>query len=400
MASNDAGPILVVGEQELGARTTLEALWAGEPTFILAPEKVDHDALWLASALQAVPAALSRRHFGLLTSGSTGEPKLVLGARDRAEALARVLHVVQRSDPVETAICVLPLSYSYSFVNQWLWSSVHGRSLVRPVGFADPAGLADELARARNAMLCLVGAQVPLLARLMGDRAFPGVIRVHFAGGRFPQEHLPLLRTMFPSAEVFNNYGCAEAMPRLTVRPAEAVDNAANVGRPIPGVRLRATEMGQLEFNSDYGAVAVVAGGRATMIGPEAWTFTGDLARPEEDGSWTLSGRDSEVYKRFGEKISIPAVLAAVTRAWPGGSACYRTTDRMGESAHVVVLSPEPAETDIRRVLGELRRSFTRAHWPLRIESRPELPLLANGKPDVRRLAEESDVKVHWTQRY
>ena len=73
-------------------------------------------------------------------------------------------------------------------------------------------------------MICLIGAQVPLLIEYYAGHVFSGVIRVHFAGGRFPAERLGDLHQIFPNAQIFNNYGCAEALPRLTLRPAEAAD--------------------------------------------------------------------------------------------------------------------------------------------------------------------------------
>src|ERR1035441_6572038 len=107
-------------------------------------------------------------------------------------------------------------------------------------------------------MICLVGAQVPLLAQYYEDHSFPGVIRVHFAGGRFPQERLDEVRRLFPQAAIFNNYGCAEAMPRLTLRRAEAATVAHHIGWPLPGVEMQSDEGSRVLFRSPYGAVALM----------------------------------------------------------------------------------------------------------------------------------------------
>ena len=205
---------------------------------------------------------------------------------------------------------------------------------------------------------------------------------------------------MFPSAKIFNNYGCAEAMPRLTIRRADDADTAANIGRPLPGVELRSGEEDQLEFRSPFRAVAFVEGGAFRAISDEEWVETGDLGHQAEDGSWILLGRRSEVFKRFGEKISLPAIQAAVQRVWSGELAFYREFDSMGENGHVMVLAPHPPDEQLRAVLMELRRNFTRPHWPLRVESVEQLPRLPNNKVDTRVLAERNHVTVEWSQRY
>jgi len=347
-----------------------------------------------------VPSEFSEQHFGLLTSGSTGEPKLVIGSRSRAEALAKVIHERQENDVARETISILPLSYSYAFVNQWVWSHVHERKLVTTGGFSDSKGTQAALNAARDAMVCMVGAQVPLLLQLFPNAKFDGVVRLHFAGGRFPQERLDDLARIFPNAKVFNNYGCAEAMPRLTIRAAREAGDAANVGKPLPGISMRTRE-DALQFRSPYSAKLVVESGAAHEIPMEEWIATGDLGRVDDDGTVHLTGRASEVYKRFGEKISLAQLMTAVQRVWKHNAAFYRTTDKMNEGAHVLVLAPAPKEADVKAILAELRATFTRPHWPLRIESAKKLPLLSSGKPDVKRLEKDAGkFNVHWQQRY
>ena len=315
--------------------------WDSPETFALVPEKSGGSRAWIETALGGLPEEHRRGRFVLLTSGSTGEPKLIVGLRERSERLARVLHLLQDSEAVTESVVVLPLTYSYAFVNQWLWGHVTGRRLVLTHGFRQPDVLRQALERARDAMLCLVGIQVPLLDQHFGSEIFPGVIRVHFAGGRFPQEQLPVVHRLFPNAKVFNNYGCAEAMPRLTLRSAEDASDVAIIGRPLPGVELATGESGELVFRSPYGAVGVVDQCGFREIAPETWTGTGDLGAAVGDGSWRLNGRASEVFKRYGEKISLPLLLSSVLRNWQGQAAFYREVDPRGEDGHVLLLAPE-----------------------------------------------------------
>ena len=107
----------------------LDQAWSAPETFALLPTKTSLTAEWVEQALEAIPSELRSGHFCLFTSGSTGDPKMVVGERRRSEKLARVLHTVQDSEPVKETIGTLPLSYCFAFVNQWLWSRVSQRKI-------------------------------------------------------------------------------------------------------------------------------------------------------------------------------------------------------------------------------------------------------------------------------
>jgi acyl-CoA synthetase (AMP-forming)/AMP-acid ligase II len=389
---------VLTDEQTEDAARALDAAWSADETFVFVPRHTSAGAEWIANSLQTLPPALQTGHFALLTSGSTGQPKLVVGEKRRSENLARALHLAQDSEPVRQTVVTLPLTYCYAFINQWLWARVEGRDLLLTSGFSHPDDLKRALGDAHDAMLCMVGAQVPLLEQTLAGSVFPGVLRLHFAGGRFPQDKLAALHGFFPKAQVFNNYGCTEAMPRLTLRRAEGSPVAANIGTPLPGIELSIGDGDALLFRSPYGSVGYVDGDGFHAVADVDWTPTGDLAKPAEGGTWELLGRANEVFKRYGEKVSLPALQGALAERWPGQVAFYRETDSTGELGHVLVVAPTPTPDDVREMQRALRAHFTRAHWPLRIESVATLPRLGNGKIDSLGLSQTTEKQVHWRQ--
>lgn len=391
--------MIVFSENEVRANPALlKSAWSNKETFAMLPDKISVSMEWLEQCFETLPENYRRGCFILLTSGTTGLPKLVVGTKERSEALAAELHSRQDSEAVRQTISVLPLAYSYSFVNQWLWSHVHSRDFVLTNGFGEPVSVLKKLESAREAMVCMVGVQVPLLLSQAEDRIFPGVARVHFAGGRFPQEKMEELAGIFPNAIIYNNYGCAEAMPRLTVRKSAESSDGANVGRPLAGIEISTNEDHAILFRSPYGAVGVVEAQAFRRIDPEEWIPSGDLGNIEEDGSLKLIGRSSEVFKRHGEKVSLASLSSTVAAAWPGQLAFYREQDSSGEEGCVLVLTPISKMENIRPVLMALRQHHPRSHWPIRIETLEELPMLPNGKPDIRQIATANQKVEIWKQ--
>lgn len=397
--SAELSPLPVYYESDLENRVTLlNAAWDAPATFLFLADKSGVSREWVQTHLDTLPEEYRRWHFVLLTSGSTGRPKMIIGARKRAENLTRVLHVLQQSEPVLEAVVALPLSYCYAFVNQWLWARIHRRRLILTNGLARPDQFVMALEQAANAMLCLVGAQIPMLLLYCRDKQFHGIIRIHFAGGRFPQERLNEIRSLFPNATIFNNYGCAEAMPRLTIRHADEAMVPYHIGWTIPGVEMVSDSDNRLLFKSEYGAVALIDDSGLIKIDNSMWIPTGDLGLQKEDGHWELLGRDGEVFKRHGEKISTPQVLSVVRVNWKEHAECYRETDVRGEEGYVLVLSPVPSDEQVKAILKELSQRYKRSHWPLRVEGVHEMPLLPNGKIDRKALAVMAQKTILWKQ--
>lgn len=387
----------VVTDEDTLTPGALDRAWDAPSSVLLAPLRRGVDERWFSRAIEAIPPELAEGHYALLTSGSTGEPKLIVGQRQRTERLAAVIHEAQRNQPVERAVVLLPLTYSYAFVNQWVWGRVQGRAVELTRGAAELPRVLDVLRDGAPAMVCLVGPLFTLIAQSMrpGER-LESVVRVNFAGGAFPHGQLEAVRAAFPNAEIINNYGCAEALPRLTITPAAQLEAVGDIGVPLRGVSLRVDEDGELRFKSEYGAVGVVEAGSFRGVGPDDWLSTQDLAE-ERNGRYRLVGRRSEVYKRYGEKVSVSQQLQAVREVWSGQAATLPDRDGQGEAGHVLVLSPAPTDEALRAVLKVFRARFPRAHWPLRVESAPQIPVSSNGKIDLAALA-SAERQVHWKQ--
>jgi acyl-CoA synthetase (AMP-forming)/AMP-acid ligase II len=381
----------VLFEAEVQANPALLSdAWNSDSSFILLPTPAPVTEEWLSEALVMIPAEFAQGHFGILTSGSTGTPKLVIGSKGRTTRLARQIHARQELESVETAIVTLPLSYSYSLVNQWIWAHLHERRIVQTRGLADPATLLATFEEAKSSMICMVGSMLPVLRRYVpANRSFPNVIRLNFAGGPFPQAEMEWLQQVFPNTGIYHNYGCTEALPRLTIRRADESADAMELGAPVEGAEFHVDEDGMLLFRSPYSASLVLDVESATRIDPSDWVSTGDRAEFLPNGRVRLLGRKSEVFKRHGEKISLSSLGESIRGIWNKGLAFYTETAADGETGHVLVLAPDADQASARTILLHLRQHYRRPFWPIRIENAETIPLSGNGKPDLAALKEQ-----------
>lgn len=390
---------IILESEALADISVLDRAWKSRATFAMIPDKSGVDVEWVREGLNSLPSQLGKDHYCLLTSGSTGKPKLIIVLKERSEALARVIHSFQENEPVSNAILILPLSYSYAFVNQWLWSRIMKTDLHITTGFKNPNDMANVISRVADSMICLVGPQIPLFRNHLPGRTFPGVIRVNFAGGPYPGNEMESIKEIFPNAQVYNNYGCAEAMPRLTIRNHEESDDPTNVGRPLPGIEMSEDEEGALVFRSPFRLSAYYSDSGLVRVDDEEWIRSGDYGTILESGHVKLGGRSNEVYKRFGEKIALPNLHKMVKLVWRGQAVFYREKDGNNEEGHILVLSPEPDRSELKLILKQFRDNFTRTQWPLRIEHIDKIPLLGNDKIDINGLKSSDERKELWRQR-
>src|ERR1051325_7273484 len=85
----------------------LNDAWESPESFVFVADKSGIEGPWIEQALAGLPSLYKTQHFILLTSGSTGQPKLVIGSKMRAEELVHILHEKQNSETVKEAIVVL-----------------------------------------------------------------------------------------------------------------------------------------------------------------------------------------------------------------------------------------------------------------------------------------------------
>jgi acyl-CoA synthetase (AMP-forming)/AMP-acid ligase II len=209
------------------------------------------------------------------------------------------------------------------------------------------------------------------------------------------------IRAGLPRAKLFVMYGQTEAAARLAYVPPERLDDKlGSAGKAIPGVTLLVCDADGRELpRGDVGEV--VARGDNVMLGymgdPEATARvlrpeglrTGDMGSMDADGYLFLKGRESEMIKSGGHRISPLEIEEAIAKV-PGVRevAVGGVPDEgLGEAIAAFVV-PEPGTTLTKKsILDGCFIALSKFKMPTHLFTTPDLPKGATGKVQRRDLA-------------
>ena len=308
-----------------------EALPAGSTEALPSPVAV---CPW--SQLADAPAGAAHRAIDadiaaiFYTSGSTGKPKgvvlshrnLVVGAQSVAGYLGNTAQ--------DALLAALPLSFDAGFSQ--LTTAFHVGARVALLNYLLPQDLLRAIERHRISGLTAVPPLYIQLARLEWPAGAAASLR-YFAntGGHMPREVLAQLRQRLPGAQPFLMYGLTEAFRSTYLPPEEIERRPDSIGRAIPnaevlvlrpdGTPCAPEEPGELVHRGALVALgywndpqttaarfrplpAAAAPHAAGLPLPELAVFSGDTVRADADGFLYFVGRQDEMIKTSGYRIS------------------------------------------------------------------------------------------------
>lgn len=377
------------------------------PRFILAPAGSDLPAgyapvaelawgywLYLSENRVAYAAPHSQLALCLSTSGSTGSAKLVRLSRAALEANARSIGEYLDLNIRERAILSLPVHYSYglSIVNSHLMA---GGSLVLTAhSFMRP-----EFWACCRETLCTSFAGVPYMYEVMNRLRYnpaecPHMRTLTQAGGPLKQELVRHFNGQMSAVggQLFVMYGQTEATARMAyLPPASLPEKAGSIGIAIPGGKLWLEDT--LGDTDDYQELCYA--GKNVMLGyanssedialgdvQQGRLKTGDLARVDAEGFYTITGRLKRFAKVFGKRISLLDVEQAV-EGWAQVDAA--AVEGQGDIRVFVAENAGTADTSLlRQRLAKLLEITPAAIKIMLIDA---IPLTPSGKKDYTALA-------------
>ena len=335
----------------------------------------------------------------LSTSGSTGTPKFVkLSARNLASNAASIAQYLELT-PGDRAASPLNFSYSYglSVINSALLT---GSSVIIP---DVPAALPEfwDLAKRHGATsFSGVPYHFQMLEHTNRLADLPELRYVTQAGGKLAPELVRHFAAMGRRLgwRFYVMYGQTEASPRISYVPPERVEQSPDsIGLAIPGGELGLIDETGRPITEQAATGELVYAGPNVMMGYAhdqqdlgrddglRRLATGDIARRDVDGLYSIVGRKARFIKPYGIRVNLDDVEATCTQVWPD-CIVSGTDERITIGVVRPVAPPTSESSDLAAIAGK----FQLPPDKFRIISINEIPRLSNGKINYKLLDEIS----------
>lgn len=241
----------------------------------------------------------------------------------------------------------------------------------------------------------LVSVVPTVLERMLNTREnapYPKTLRgIITGGGPVPDRLIERCEQVYPT------YGLTEAGSMVTcARPGCKIEERKSAGPPLPktavkiaddaGRELKAGQTGQILVRGPGMAFAYIADREASLkTFKGGWIATGDVGNLDTGGFLHVQARRSDVVLSGGENI-YPAEIEAALRKHPRVAAAVVLPVEDPEwgqaAAALIALTPGRPLQKIH-IFQFLEEHLARYKFPRQIVFAENIPLLANGKPDL-----------------
>lgn len=344
----------------------------------------------------------------LYTSGTTGEPKGVMHTHASLGFTRRsvVEYLGLRAD--DRMLCALPLSFGYGLF-QLLPSITVGATVVLEPSTSYPAQI---FARMQSEQVTTVAGVPTFFALMLAHDAkhplrYPSVRLVTNAAAPLPEEFVAGIGRLFPQAALVKMYGQTECIRACYLPPAMLARKAGAIGIAIPGTEL-------LLLDDEGHEVAVGETGTLHVCGPnlmrgywndprrtavalvpgrvagETLLRTGDSFRRDDDGVLYFVGRQDEIIKSRGEKVSPIEVENVIHGLFEVAEVVVLGVPDpvLGEAVVALVVLKEGQTVEEIEVKRACSARLEHHMVPKRVFVVAEIPRTANGKVSRKAVAE------------
>jgi fatty-acyl-CoA synthase len=346
------------------------------------------------------------------TSGTTGQPK---GAMLTHRMLLGAYSITQILQLTEKDRLILPLPFFHCFanLNGLLPFMMTGGSVVLMDAF-DP----EEELRLIEKYRCTVIYGVPTMYTMMLNHpkfeTFDlSSLRTGNLGGSPPP--IKLVKDIIGKMGVRDltaNYGMTENSCSICATrigdPPEII--ASTVGRPFPLVEAKVVDIGTRKPVPQGQSGIVYVKGPYVMNGyynkpdetkkavdPDGWLNTGDLAKVDPNGNFTITGRHKDLIMPGGENVS-PAEVENVIFEHPGVKAVEVIgvpDERLGELVMAYIILKEGFQCTQEEILKFCKPRMANFKVPKYVLFVDEFPMTPTGKIQKFRLREDALQKLN-----
>lgn len=274
-----------------------------------------------------VPSAIDLDIAAILyTSGSTGKPKGVVLSHRNLLAGAESVSTYLGNTSDDVLLAALPLSFDAGFSQLTTAFAVGAHVVV--MNYLLPGDVPRLCARyGVTGLTCVPPLWIQIVEQKWSESARASMRYFANTGGRLPKPVLDRLREVFPSAQPFLMYGLTEAFRSTYLDPAEVDRRPGSIGKAIPGAEILVVrsdgsacdpgEEGELVHRGPHVALGYwndpvrsaerfrpVPGRDEPWRTTELAVWSGDAVVTDEDGFLYFVGRNDEMIKTSGYRVS------------------------------------------------------------------------------------------------
>jgi long-chain acyl-CoA synthetase len=385
----------------------VERLRRNGPFTLRETNRLHHFDHFLRSGSYRIPPRLApEEDVAILapTGGTTASPKAVMLTHRNLVANAFQIGAWSREeDGAGRILGALPFFHAYGLTVGLLTGlakaatvHLHPRFEIKPV--------LELMVRHRIDMVPAVPAMLVALNRELRQQPRDlSFIRVIVSGASAMDKAVRSEFAQYGPEHIIEGYGLSEASPVTHVNPIDERNRPGTVGLPLPDTEARIVDQATGLEELPVGSVGeLIVRGPQVMKGyfnnPEetsralrgGWLYTGDLARRDRDGYFTIVDRKKDIIKTSGFLV-FPAEVEEVLAAFPGvaEAAVIGVPDaERGEIIKAVVVPRAGANVKISALEAHCLQHLGKHKRPREIEIVNELPKNFLGKVQRRRLRE------------
>ncbi len=343
------------------------------------------------------------------TGGTTGSPKIVQLTHRNLIANAFQLGAWSREEDGHGGILgVLPFFHAYGLTVGLLTGLAKGATVHLHPRF-DVKAVLDIVDRYKPDLMPAVPAILAALNKeLRKNPRDLSCIRAVVSGASALDQRVSAEFASYGAQNLVEGYGLSEASPVTHVNPIGEGNRPGTIGLPVPDTEARIMDQATGLEELPIGSVGeLVVRGPQVMKGyynnptetaralRDGWLYTGDLAKRDADGYFTIVDRKKDIIKTSGFLV-FPAEVEEVLRTFPNVAEAavigIPDTER-GEIVKALLVPRPGAKIHLSSLEAHCLQHLGKHKRPKQFEIVAELPKNFLGKVQRRRLRERDEAK-------
>ncbi|MCW6109097.1 acyl-CoA ligase (AMP-forming), exosortase A system-associated [Clostridium sporogenes] len=342
----------------------------------------------------------------IYTSGSTGRAKgVVLSHLNLIAGVEKVSSYLKITSD-DCLLSILTFGFDYG-LNQLLSVWYHGAQIVL-LDYLFPNDIINIVNKFRITGLAAVSATwIQLLQKDWDGSAMNKLRYITNTGGSIPEHYVRELSKRLPDTDIFLMYGLTEAFRSTYLEPKLVDRYPTSIGKAIPGEEIfvldendkpvKPGEIGQLVHRGKLVSQGYWNDKELTqkrfrpnpfqpseVIFKEMVVYSGDLVRIDKDGFLYFIGRNDEMIKSLGNRISVTEVEEVIyqIKGIVDVVVFGIPHEINGQSVYAVVSIENDCDLTIQQIMRYCRENMPTYMAPIKIENWEALPRNSNGKLD------------------